>query len=62
MNVAVVALEPTVTEAGTEAIDGLELLRLMTSPAGAATPEIVTVPVEVDWNPPTTVAGAKLTD
>ena len=41
-------LPETVTEAGTDATAGLELVRAMTSPPGAATPLSVTVPVEVD--------------
>lgn len=37
-----------VTDAGTAATEGAELLRVITSPPGAATPLMVTVPVAVD--------------
>lgn len=61
VNVAVVELAATVTEAGTVAADVLLLERDTTAPPVGAGPLSVTVPVELAL-PPTTVVGDRLTD
>ena len=50
----------TVTLAGTDAIDGLELASVTTVPPAGAARESVTVPTELP--PPVTVDGLSLTD
>ncbi len=59
-NVAVVPPAPTVTVAGTVAAAVLELDSETTTPLEGAFPFRVTVPTELA-EPPTTVAGARLT-
>jgi len=56
VNVAEEAPNGIVTVPGTPATEAL-LFRVTTSPAGPASPLIVTVPVTVVVDPPTTVVG-----
>ena len=62
MNVAVVEPEATVTLAGRVAASVLELVRVITTPALGAGPEIVTVPVTAVVVPPTTEVGLTATE
>jgi hypothetical protein len=59
LKVAELAPAGTVTVAGTTAFDGLLLASVTTKPPAGAALVIVTVPVEFD--PPTTVVGLKVT-
>ena len=61
-NVAVLLPVAILTELGTDAIDGSELLSLIVTPGESVGPVNVTVPVTVVFDPPTKVLGVAETD